>query len=64
MEINEIIEMLGHEINTPKGIQLLAGLQIGVLMENTGLKPYPHSITLICWSKDGGKYYHNAIDCD
>ena len=62
-EVTEIIKNLGKIIITPKGQQLLAGLQIGVLREPNGLKTYPNSIVLICWSTDGGKYYHAAIDC-
>jgi len=63
MEIDEIINNLGKKISTPKGNQLLAGFQIGVLMENNKLKAYPQSISLICWSDNGGKYMHGAIDC-
>jgi hypothetical protein len=63
MELNEIIKYLGEKIETPKGTQLLAGLQIGVLTKGTQLKPYPCTISLICWSEDGGQYHHSAVDC-
>ena len=63
MEIDEIVKNIGKKILTPQGKQLLAGLQISVLMENHKMKAYPRTISLICWSEDGGKYIHCAVDC-
>ena len=63
MEIDEIVKHIGKKISTPQGQQLLAGLQIGVLMENYKLQIYPRAISLICWSNSGEKYIHCAVDC-
>lgn len=63
MTIKEIIKNIGKTIITPKGNQLLAGFQIGVLNANGKLIPYPNSIFLICWSIEGGLFHHCAIDC-
>ena len=63
MDRSEIEKSIGKYINTPLGSQLLSGYQVSVLMEKVGLKVYPNSIVLHCWSRDGGMYHHDAIDC-
>ena len=55
---------IGNYINTPVGLQLLAGYQVSVLKEKGKLKVYPNSISLLCWSEDGGLYHHDAVDCE
>lgn len=64
MTAKEIESNIGNYINTPAGKQLLAGYQVSVLREKGGLKVYPHSIVLLCWSLDGGMYHHAAVDCE
>ena len=63
MNRKETEQNVGHYINTPAGLQLLAGYQLNVLKQDDKLIVYHDSLVLICWSRDGGVYHHDAIDC-
>lgn len=64
MARNEIENEIGKYVMTPAGLQLLAGYQIEVLMQNSKLIAYPSSVVLICWDASGGLFHHDMVDCD
>ena len=63
MDKSEIEKTIGKYIDTPVGRQLLAGYQIGILLQGKKLVPYPKSVVLICWSDIGGVFHHDVVDC-